>query len=109
LSIPHCRPLLDRPIDRLGHSRALIAEQWREVIDAISRATTIIFVGYSLPAEDAYGRFLFEEALRRRRPRAIAPVVRYYSRSASGKVTDNLESLFGRGNCMYVSEVRPAW
>lgn len=110
-AVPIKSELLEEVQSYSGHDRVhqLIAEQWREVIDAISKATTIVFVGYSLPAEDAYGRFLFEEALRRRRPLVIAPVVKYYSRSASGKVTDNLESLFGKGNCKFVSEVRSAW
>lgn len=39
---------------------------WRALGDAIAAADEIIAVGYSFPDEDAYGRFLITEAVRRR-------------------------------------------
>ncbi len=35
-------------------------------------------LGYSFPAEDAYGRFLFREAVRRRPENLTPPKIRYY-------------------------------
>jgi hypothetical protein len=56
---------------------ATIACQWRTVVESIRTAQRVIAVGYSFPADDRYGRFLFQEALRRRRDK---PVVEFYER-----------------------------
>jgi hypothetical protein len=44
----------------------VVVTQWRRVLSAIRDADVIVLVGYSLPPEDQYGRFLVREALRLR-------------------------------------------
>lgn len=58
-----------------------ISAQWREVVDVLSRVTEIVVVGYRFPAEDAYGRFLFREAVLRRPKQTGLPPICYYALS----------------------------
>jgi hypothetical protein len=44
----------------------VIAAQWRVVVEAVRDCETLVVLGYSFPAEDRYGRFLFQEGLRLR-------------------------------------------
>ena len=54
----------------------LVAAQWAEAMSAIEWATEVVIAGYRFPPEDAYGRFLLREAVRRRSlPR---PSIRFY-------------------------------
>jgi hypothetical protein len=46
----------------------LVASQWAEAVSAIERASEVVIAGYRFPPEDAYGRFLLREAVRRRTP-----------------------------------------
>ncbi len=55
----------------------------------------------------AYGRFLFEQAIRRRRT-GTAPTVRYYCLDRA-ELEKTPESLFGNGTCAYAGKVNPAW
>jgi hypothetical protein len=54
-----------------------VAAQWRAVVEAIGVAEKVVSVGYSFPADDSYGRFLFREALRDRRG---SPVIEFFER-----------------------------
>src|SRR5262249_3203253 len=40
--------------------------QWKLVTRALRRATSLVVVGYGFPRDDAYGRFLFREAMKLR-------------------------------------------
>jgi hypothetical protein len=44
-----------------------IMSQWQHLCDALSRTDELCVAGYGFPAEDTHGRFLFQEAARRRR------------------------------------------
>jgi hypothetical protein len=61
---------------------ATIAAQWRAVVEGVRSAEKIIAVGYSFPADDAYGRFLFREALRPRRSRPVVEFFELHDRAA---------------------------
>jgi hypothetical protein len=54
--------------ERYGVERVfkVVAAQWRAVVEAIRDSETLIVAGYSFPAEDQYGRFMFKEAVRLR-------------------------------------------
>ena len=87
-----------------------ISSQWRETVDALSEATEVVVIGYSFPAEDAYGRFLLSEAVRKRPPNMELPEIRYYSLQ---KDRDQLEKTFReifscKVNYKYEGEVKPA-
>jgi hypothetical protein len=54
----------------------IIACQWRVFVEAIRDARRVVFVGYSFPTEDVYGRFLIKEGLRLRGNKTLS--VNYY-------------------------------
>jgi hypothetical protein len=86
-----------------------VADQWREVIDVISRADAIEVVGYRFPPEDGYGRFLFAEALRRRPAGTALRVLRYFSLEGDrSKFEKAFREVFGDSvNCAYAGPVKP--
>jgi hypothetical protein len=45
----------------------VVTKQWKALVDAIIKANTVVIVGYRFPPEDLYGRFMFKEAMRRRK------------------------------------------
>jgi hypothetical protein len=49
----------------------VIARQWEHLILGLSRADQLTVLGYSFPKEDHHGRFLFQEAIRRRKGRRL--------------------------------------
>ncbi len=59
-----------------------IMHQWEGVVEAIRDADELIVIGYSFPKEDQYGRFLFQEAIRRRGRKPIR--IEYYNTIESG-------------------------
>jgi hypothetical protein len=76
----------------------VLADQWAAVVDAVSRATELIVVGYGFPAEDGHGRFLFRQAARRRPASLSAPATSYYALPHdSGRIEDALRDIFGSG------------
>jgi hypothetical protein len=43
-----------------------LAFQWTQLVDAVFRADELVVLGYSFPADDAYGNRMFQEGVRRR-------------------------------------------
>jgi hypothetical protein len=56
-----------------------ISYQWSETLKVISQAEEVVVLGYSFPKEDTYGRFLLQEAVRKRLKNDELPKVRYYA------------------------------
>lgn len=52
-----------------------VAKNWRAVVEAVQNADILIFIGYSFPKEDQYGRFLFQEGMRMRQKE---PTIEFY-------------------------------
>lgn len=51
-------------VDRPQH--AIVMAQWATFLRGLTEASEVCVLGYSFPKEDAYGRFLMREAIRRR-------------------------------------------
>ena len=45
---------------------AVLEGQWKAFMDALQETDDLVVAGYSLPDDDAYGRFLIQEAIARR-------------------------------------------
>jgi hypothetical protein len=78
-AVPIKSELLQEIQQQEGNLHDVVAGQWRETVEAISQAAEIVVSGYSFPKEDAYGRFLFQEAFRSRKRDMDLPKLRYYS------------------------------
>lgn len=67
-AVPIKSELIREVQERCGVSKVfdVITAQWRAVVEAIRDCETLVVVGYSFPAEDRYGRFLFQEGTRLR-------------------------------------------
>lgn len=89
----------------------LIASQWVEAVDAISRAEEIVVVGYRFPREDEYGRFLLREAVGKRAPLLAPPSLRYFSLGRDRNAFERaFRDVFGeRVNYFYCGEVTSAF
>ena len=57
-----------------------IMYQWRGIVEAVRDADELVVVGYSFPKEDLYGRFLFQQGVRRRTH--PFETIEYYNRTA---------------------------
>ena len=44
----------------------VIMDQWQAVVEAVRDADSFVVLGYSFPKEDQYGRFFFQEGMRKR-------------------------------------------
>jgi hypothetical protein len=74
-------PIKDELLGQTQPNQSLytvIADQWAAALSAIQSAAELVVVGYGFPPEDAYGRFLFREAARRRGDQP-PPEVSYYA------------------------------
>jgi hypothetical protein len=92
-------PILITPThlkDLRNHHLAIL---WREAEQALRRARTITFIGYSLPGDDLHIKYLFKHAMetryRKARPKII--VVDYHdpARSKESQVERNYRRFFG--------------
>jgi hypothetical protein len=70
-----------------------IVDQWREAVHAIMHASKLVVAGYGFPPEDAYGHFLFREAVRRRHE--PLPIAYYSLPQDRGNVEASLRYVFG--------------
>jgi len=108
-------PIKSELLDEIQRGQAglheTVADQWREALDVLSRATVVEVVGYRFPAEDGYGRFILREAIRRRSPGSKLPTVRYYSLQCDrGEFEQAFREVFGPDvNYEYLGEVLSAW
>jgi hypothetical protein len=84
------------------------ADQWAAVVDAIAGATSLTVMGYRFPSEDAYGRFLLREAVRRRT--APMPPIDYYALETDrAELERALREVFGQEvRCSFLGPVEPA-
>lgn len=69
--------------------------QWREAVQAISRAEQLTILGYGFPPEDQYGRFLFREASARRPAPVLLPVWYYTLPTDRSRIETALREIFG--------------
>jgi len=68
------------------HVHEIVMRQWRSVVAALRDTDELVVLGYSFPAEDHYGRFLFREGiLLRASGRPLT--VKYYERPERAAVT----------------------
>jgi hypothetical protein len=85
-----------------------VVTQWRTTVEAIRDAEVAVFVGYSFPADDLYGRFLIQEGLRLR----VKPLdVEFFEVEDKTKERSaEIERVFGRhlGRVCERGPVRPA-
>ena len=88
----------------------LIVGQWTEVMDAISRCTELIIVGYRFPPEDEYGRFLLREAVKKRAA-GLPLSLRYFSLARDREVFERaFRDVFGSSvSYSYCGEVTTAF
>jgi hypothetical protein len=93
------------------HLHETISDQWCQVVEVFSKATEIEVVGYRFPQEDAYGRFLFREAVRKRPDVTNSPTLRYYSLDGDREEFEKaFRDIFGaQVNYEYMKEVESAW
>ena len=72
----------------------VVACQWRVLVEAVRDARRVVLVGYSLPVEDVYGRFLIREGLRLRRN---SVVIQFYERddNAASNLKCKINRVFG--------------
>ncbi|MGC9969709.1 MAG: hypothetical protein ABSE56_03875 [Bryobacteraceae bacterium] len=73
-----------------GSPYTVLVEQWRSLMDALERADEVVVAGYALPDEDAYGRFLIQEAIAGRRGR---PIQRLYFYELADKQSNTAKKL----------------
>lgn len=62
-----CEPVIVAPVFQKQFNWEFLRATWRRVYRAISRATDVYVVGYSLPREDQFARFVMARALRNNR------------------------------------------
>src|ERR1019366_8619457 len=71
-----------------------VADQWAEVVRAITHASELVVAGYGFPPEDGYGHFLLREAAGRRGRTPLSIV--YYSLPIDrAKVEASMRDIFG--------------
>lgn len=58
------RPVIVPPVATKNFSFPFLKKTWNSVYRAVSRATELHIIGYSLPAEDQFARFVLRRALR---------------------------------------------
>jgi hypothetical protein len=58
------RPIIVPPIAAKDFSFTFLRKTWNSVYRAVSRATELRIVGYSLPQEDQFARFVLRRAIR---------------------------------------------
>ena len=110
-AVPIKSELLEEIQFRQPQLHETISDQWGQVVDVFSRVTEVEIVGYRFPQEDAYGRFLFREAVRRRPDATHLPTIRYY---ALVRDREEFEKAFRevfapQVNYEYMGEVKSAW
>jgi hypothetical protein len=108
-AVPIKSELLEEIQHSQGNLHETISDQWRETMDALSRATEVVVVGYRFPPEDAYGRFLLREAIRKRPLNTGLPTISYYAlpedRSA---VEEAFRDIFSSAaNYQFMGKVEP--
>jgi hypothetical protein len=65
-------PVIVPPVFQKDFKEAFFRQTWRRVYRAVSGATDLFFIGYSLPKEDQFARLVLNRALRNNRLRVIA-------------------------------------
>jgi hypothetical protein len=63
-------PVIVPPIAQKDFKPPFFRQTWKRVYRAVSRATEIYFIGYSLPKEDQFARLVLSRALRNNRLKA---------------------------------------
>jgi hypothetical protein len=85
---------LIREVQRANGIYECIMLQWRTLCDAMARADDVVVAGYGFPPEDQYGRFLLQEAARRR-PARIRALELWMLREANAGVIRNILEVLG--------------
>lgn len=62
-----CTPVIVPPISSKEFSHKILKRTWRNIYRAVSNATELFILGYSLPKEDQFARLVFGRALRSNR------------------------------------------
>jgi len=62
-------PVIVPPVFQKDFTEPFFRQTWRRVYKAVSRATDLFFIGYSLPREDQFARLVISRALRNNRLR----------------------------------------
>jgi hypothetical protein len=84
----------------------VIADQWAAVVDAVTKATELVVVGYGFPPEDAYGRFLFRQGARRRSLASLPEISYYALETDRDRIEDAFRDIFAEDvACSFVGSV----
>jgi hypothetical protein len=103
-------PHKSRLINPEKHSfNCLLAEQWRTLIDKISKAEEITIMGYAFPIEDEHAQYMFAEAAARRTDGKLRIKVYQLDFKSYQNVCKNLIGVFGLNasiNVEYMGKVQ---
>lgn len=86
-----------------------IQAQWKALVEALAKADDVIVMGYSFPAEDQYGRFLFREALRSRSGSRALRLHLFELDEHAARRSHDIREVFGAalGELHYCGPIRP--
>jgi hypothetical protein len=62
-----CNPVIVPPVSAKEFSHKILKQTWRGIYKAVSNATELYILGYSLPKEDQFARLVLGRALRSNR------------------------------------------
>ena len=78
----------------------VLVEQWSNFMEALVKTDDVVVAGYGFPDDDAYGRFLIQEAIARRR-RGLRRLCFYELKDAHTAMSVKLLAIF--------KVARPEW